>query len=165
MRSYRESFAGRLSDCFHPRSLDLIHTLANSRSRMVSLCFKASRQTKALTWLVDHLRHITEGRVRTPISRVNTEHSMAVQFSAFFKRAQSIFSSKSRATWIELDILSFSAVSSMVSKSLHRSKEECAPLSRLVHSVSRGNAFSARSFLVTLQRQRLVSPPSPSRYS
>lgn len=62
------------------------------------------------------------------------------------------------ATWIHLEPLSFSAVSSLVSRTLRRSKEECQPLSRLIHAASLGNAFSIRNMLTTLQRQHLVSP-------
>ncbi|TFK57700.1 histidine kinase [Heliocybe sulcata] len=63
----------------------------------------------------------------------------------------------SRTTWINLEPLAFSAISTMVSRTLHRGKEECTPLSRVVYAVSGGNAFSARNVLTTLHRQRHVT--------
>ena len=69
-----------------------------------------------------------------------------------------MFTSRSRATWITLDPLPFPAISQLVSKTLHRPVEECTPLSSFVLAASSGNAFSARSVLTTLQRQKLVCP-------
>ena len=60
------------------------------------------------------------------------------------------------STWITLEPLGFNAVSSLVSKTLHRSKEDTQTLARLVHAASLGNAFSLRNILSTLQRQRMV---------
>lgn len=61
------------------------------------------------------------------------------------------------ATWIHLEPLNFSAVSSLVSRTLRRSKEHCQPLSRIVHAASLGNPFSVRNMLATLQRQHLIT--------
>ena len=61
-----------------------------------------------------------------------------------------------RPTWITLEPLSYQAISSLVSKTLHRPKEDCAPLSNFIFEASSGNAFSARSILTTLQRQHHV---------
>ncbi|PPQ63721.1 hypothetical protein CVT24_004301 [Panaeolus cyanescens] len=72
-------------------------------------------------------------------------------------RIRSMFSSRSRPTWIPMDPLQLSAISSLVSKSLHRSKDECEPLSQFVYAASAGNAFSARSILTTLQRQHYIT--------
>jgi predicted ATPase len=69
-----------------------------------------------------------------------------------------MFLGRSRATWIQLDPLTYSSVASLVSRTLRQSKDNVAPLSRLIHSVSAGNAFSVRNLLSTLQRQHLVSP-------
>ncbi|KAF9056453.1 histidine kinase [Panaeolus papilionaceus] len=73
------------------------------------------------------------------------------------ERIRSMFSSRSRPTWIAMDPLPLSAISSLVSKTLHRSKEDCEPLSQFVYGASTGNAFSARSILTTLQRQHYIS--------
>ncbi|PFH54726.1 hypothetical protein AMATHDRAFT_268 [Amanita thiersii Skay4041] len=73
------------------------------------------------------------------------------------ERIRSMFSSRSRPTWITVEPLSYSAISALVSKTLHRSKEDCAPLSRFVYATSSGNAFSARNILITLQRQHHIT--------
>jgi predicted ATPase len=100
--------------------LDMVHTLANSKSRMIIF-----------------------------ITMRSEDEAM--------KRARAVFSSKSRTTWVELDSgLALHAVASLVSKTLRRPREECAPLATLVHHVSHGNAFAARSFLMALHRQRLI---------
>jgi hypothetical protein len=67
-----------------------------------------------------------------------------------------MFTSKSRPTWINVEPLSYAAVSTLISKTLHRTKDECAPLSSFITAASSGNAFSARNTLVTLQRQSHV---------
>jgi hypothetical protein len=68
-----------------------------------------------------------------------------------------MFFGRSRATWIQLDPLTYSSVASLVSRTLRQSKDNVAPLSRLIHRISAGNAFSVRNLLTTLQRQHLVS--------
>ena len=67
-----------------------------------------------------------------------------------------MFAGRFRATWIQLDPLTYPSVSSLVSRTLRQSKDNVAPLARLIHSVSAGNAFSVRNLLTTLQRQHLV---------
>lgn len=71
-----------------------------------------------------------------------------------------MFSSRARPTWINLEPLLYSAIHALVSKSLHRSKEDSAPLSHFVYAASAGNAFTARSILTTLQRRNHVSIPA-----
>ena len=68
-----------------------------------------------------------------------------------------MFLGRSRATWIQLDPLTYSSVALLVSRTLRQNKDNVAPLSRLIHSISAGNAFSVRNLLSTLQRQHLVS--------
>jgi hypothetical protein len=94
-------------------------------------------------WVLSHMyqkRPLIEMSVREIVSRV-----------------RSMFLGRSRATWIQLDPLTYSSVASLVSRTLRRSKDNVAPLSRLIHSISAGNAFSVRNLLTTLQRQHLVS--------
>ncbi|KAJ6626914.1 dual-domain HisK/Mak2 protein kinase [Mycena sp. CBHHK59/15] len=76
--------------------------------------------------------------------------------SELVERVRSMFTGRSRPTWITLESLSFSAIGSMVSKTLHRSKEDCLPLTRVIFNASSGNAFSARNILTTLQRQHHI---------
>lgn len=71
-----------------------------------------------------------------------------------------MFLGRSRVTWIQLDPLTYSSVASMVSRTLRQSKDDVAPLARLIHSIAAGNAFSIRNLLATLQRQHLVSSES-----
>ncbi|KAK0481591.1 hypothetical protein IW261DRAFT_1550690 [Armillaria novae-zelandiae] len=73
------------------------------------------------------------------------------------ERVRSMFSSRSKPTWITLEPLSYNAISTLVSKTLHRAKEECAPLSRVIYSASSGNAFSARSILNTFHRHNFIT--------
>ena len=72
------------------------------------------------------------------------------------ERLKQVFGSKSRVTWLMLEPLGFSAVSSLVSRTLHRSKEDCLQLTRMIYRSSGGNAFSARNFLTSLQRHHHV---------
>lgn len=72
------------------------------------------------------------------------------------QRVRDMFSNRSWPTWINVEPLSFAAVSLLVSKTLHRPKDDCDALSRFVYAASSGNAFSARSVLTTLQRQHHV---------
>jgi len=70
-----------------------------------------------------------------------------------------MFGPHSRPTWITVEPLTFSAISLLVSKTLHRSIDDCIPLSHFVFAASSGNAFSARNILTTLQRQHHVISP------
>ncbi|KAH7104691.1 hypothetical protein BKA62DRAFT_693063 [Auriculariales sp. MPI-PUGE-AT-0066] len=56
------------------------------------------------------------------------------------------------ALWIALQPLSLEAVSAFVSRSLRRHEGECASLAQFLHRISKGNAFSVRNTLLTLQR-------------
>lgn len=49
------------------------------------------------------------------------------------------------------------SVLSFVSKTLHRSKDDCVHLARVVYRLSQGNAFAVRNFLTSLYRHRQVS--------
>jgi hypothetical protein len=87
-----------------------------------------------------------------PLQYSNTHYGSDV-----VARVRSMFPTKSRSTWITVEPLSFPAISALVSKTLHRPKEDCLSLSRFVYTASSGNAFSARNILITLQRQHHVS--------
>lgn len=119
-------------------TLDLVATLVNSRSRM--LIFATLRSDKAFVFLL------------LSVYRLLKKNSELVQ------GIKDMFGPRSRPTWINVEPLSFNAVSSLVSKTLHRGKEDCLALSQFVYAASSGNAFSARSVLTALQRQHLVGP-------
>ncbi|KAL4069355.1 STKc type histidine kinase, partial [Scleroderma citrinum] len=72
-------------------------------------------------------------------------------------RVRSMCSHRARATWITLEQLPFSAISMLVSKTLHRSREECSRLSRVVYTTSGGNAFLARNVLSGMQRHNHIT--------
>jgi len=72
-------------------------------------------------------------------------------------RVRSMFLGRSRATWIQLDPLTYSSVASLISRTLRQSKDNVAPLSHLIRSISAGNAFSVRNLLTMLQRQHLIT--------
>jgi predicted ATPase len=109
-----------LTSCLN-RTLDLVSTLLNSRSRM--LIFATLRSDK-----VDVV-----------------------------ERFRDMLTTRTRPTWITLEPLSYQAISLLISKTLHRPKEDCAPLSKFIFEASSGNAFSARSILTTLQRQHHIT--------
>lgn len=73
-------------------------------------------------------------------------------------RVRQMFTNRSRPTWITVEPLNLQAISQLVSKTLHRDVDECTPLSRFIFLASSGNAFSARSILMTLHRQHHVRP-------
>jgi hypothetical protein len=85
--------------------------------------------------------------------------------SEVVERVRSMFTGRSRPTWITLESLSYTAIGSMVSKTLHRPNEDCIPLTHIIYKASCGNAFSARNVLTTLQRQhhvcRVLFPSEP----
>jgi len=77
--------------------------------------------------------------------------------AALVDRVKSMSTNKSRVAWMNLDQLSYAAMSSLVSKTLHRSKEDCTPLSRLVYTASAGNAFVARNILHQFHRLHYIT--------
>lgn len=77
--------------------------------------------------------------------------------SQLMDRIRSMCSTRARATWITLEPLPFFAISSFVAKALHRSREECLRLSRLVYTTSGGNAFLARNLLSAMRRHHQIT--------
>ncbi|EGO02766.1 hypothetical protein SERLA73DRAFT_150394 [Serpula lacrymans var. lacrymans S7.3] len=104
------------------RSLDLIETLINSRSRMLIF-----------------------GTLRSDVSE------------EYMERIRNMCSNKGRTTWVQVEPLSFPALGSLVSKTLHQEEESCADLSRFIYTASCGNAFVARNLLTTFQRQHYIT--------
>ncbi|KIJ68769.1 hypothetical protein HYDPIDRAFT_37202 [Hydnomerulius pinastri MD-312] len=72
-------------------------------------------------------------------------------------RIRSLASHRARVTWITLEQLSYPAISNLVAKTLHRTREECLPLSRLIHTASGGNVFLARNMLAGMQRHHYIT--------
>ncbi|KAA1468392.1 histidine kinase [Dentipellis sp. KUC8613] len=90
-------------------------------------------------------------------SRILIFMTLREDFTDIKERVANMFTGRSRATWIHLEPLPYSAIATLTSRTMHQSKEDVAPLSRLVHAASGGNAFSARNILATLQRQHYIS--------
>ena len=73
------------------------------------------------------------------------------------ERVRGMFSeSDSRATWLRIEPLAYSAVALLTARVLRQNKEAAGPLARLVHSLSGGNPFATRNVLIMLHRQKLV---------
>jgi hypothetical protein len=72
------------------------------------------------------------------------------------RRIRSMFSARSRRTWIDVHPLDLSATLELVSRALHRPPTDCEDLAQFIQSMSSGNAFAARNILTTLQRHHLV---------
>jgi predicted ATPase len=117
--------------------------------------FSVLAQTRLFALFLDDL-HEADASLLDMVHTLATSKSRMIIFTTLrneaeaVRRAHAVFSSKSRTTWIELDGgLSLSAVASMVMKTLHQSREECAPLSHLVHEISHGNAVSSLLSIAT----------------
>lgn len=78
--------------------------------------------------------------------------SFRSETQAAMTRINGIFANTQQTVWIPLHPLTQDALSALVSRTLHRPEEECASLTGFLHRISRGNAFSARNMLITLQR-------------
>ncbi|KAF8912937.1 dual-domain HisK/Mak2 protein kinase [Gymnopilus junonius] len=146
------------------------------RARFQSLVenvFTIIAETRLFALFLDDLHEADQSTLDLVSTLVNSRSRMLI-FATLrsdkmdaVEHIRGMFTSRSRATWITLEPLSLIAVSLLVSKTLHRTTEDCIPLSNFVLAASSGNAFSARSVLSTLQRQNLVNfnPPSiSSRY-
>lgn len=136
------------------------------RARFQSLVenvFSVIAETRLFALFLDDLHEADESTLDLVSTLVNSHSRMLIfatlrsDKSKIVERVQAMFSSRSRPTWIFLEPLSYSALSSLVSMTLHRDKEACAPLSRFLHVTSSGNAFSARNILTMLQRQRHIT--------
>ncbi|KAK2461712.1 hypothetical protein APHAL10511_006175 [Amanita phalloides] len=136
------------------------------RARFQSLVenvFAVIAETRLFALFLDDLHEADESALDIVSTLVNSRSRMLIfatlrsDKSEVVARVRSMFSNRSRPTWITLEPLSFSAVSNLVSKTLHRTKEDCLSLSRFVYTTSSGNAFSARNILTTLQRQHHIT--------
>ncbi|KAJ6569666.1 dual-domain HisK/Mak2 protein kinase [Mycena capillaripes] len=126
---------------------------------LVQSVFSVIAETRLFALFLDDLHEADESTLDLVATLINSKCRMLIfatlrsDDSEVVERVRSMFTGRSRPTWINLESLPYSAIGSMVSKSLHRSKEDCIPLSRVIFDASSGNAFSARNILQTLQRQ------------
>ncbi|KAF6766466.1 dual-domain HisK/Mak2 protein kinase [Ephemerocybe angulata] len=137
------------------------------RSRFQSLVekvFAVIAETRLFALFLDDLHEADDSTLDLVSTLLNSRSRMVCspssnrrEYSGFVDQVKSMFSSKARPTWIAVEPLNYNAILSLTSKTLHRSREDCAALARFVHKASSGNAFSARSVLTTLQRQHHIS--------
>ncbi|KAJ7139584.1 dual-domain HisK/Mak2 protein kinase [Mycena epipterygia] len=129
---------------------------------LVQTVFSVIAETRLFALFLDDLHEADESTLDLIATLINSKCRMLIFATlrsgdeAIVERVRAMFSGRSRPTWINLEPLPYPAIGSMVAKSLHRPKEDCAPLSRVIFDASCGNAFSARNILTTLQRQHLI---------
>ncbi|KAJ7102419.1 dual-domain HisK/Mak2 protein kinase [Mycena belliarum] len=129
---------------------------------LVQNVFSVIAETRMFALFLDDLHEADESTLDLLATLINSKCRMLIfatlrsDTPAMVDRVRTMFTGRSRPTWINLESLPYNAIGSMVSKSLHRSKEECIQLSRIVFDASSGNAFSARNILTTLQRQHHI---------
>ncbi|KAJ7356807.1 dual-domain HisK/Mak2 protein kinase [Mycena albidolilacea] len=129
---------------------------------LVQSVFSVIAETRLFALFLDDLHEADESTLDLVATLINSKCRMLIFAtlrsgdSEVVERVRSMFIGRSRPTWINLESLPYSAISSMVSKALHRTKEDCIPLSRVIMATSSGNAFSARNILTTLQRQHHI---------
>ena len=136
-------------------SLNIVEALINSRSRLVRVLLRGQHWTNQDTYRSFSPRFglPTGKRLNSLASYLSSHH---VPYRQVTDRLRSICSYRARATWITLEQLPFSAISLLVAKALHRPREECSRLARVVYTTSGGNAFLARNILSGMRRYHHV---------
>ncbi|KAJ3807998.1 dual-domain HisK/Mak2 protein kinase [Lentinula aff. lateritia] len=130
---------------------------------LVENVFAVIADTRLFALFLDDLHEADESTLDVVSALFNSRSRMLIFVTIrsdkpdVVEKVRSKFSSRARPTWINLEPLSYSAIHALVSKSLHRSKEDSAPLSHFVYAASAGNAFTARSILTTLQRRNHIT--------
>ncbi|KAF8823868.1 hypothetical protein HHX47_DHR9000114 [Lentinula edodes] len=130
---------------------------------LVENVFAVIADTRLFALFLDDLHEADESTLDVVSALFNSRSRMLIFVTIrsdkpdVVEKVRSMFSSRARPTWINLEPLSYSAIHALVSKSLHRSKEDSAPLSHFVYAASAGNAFTARSILTTLQRRNHIT--------
>ncbi|KAJ7655307.1 dual-domain HisK/Mak2 protein kinase [Mycena polygramma] len=125
---------------------------------LVQSVFSVIAETRLFALFLDDLHEADDSSLDLIATLINSKCRM-VRFlciALVVERVRTMFTGRSRPTWINLESLPYSAIGAMVSKSLHRTKDDCIPLSRVIFDASSGNPFSARNILHTLQRQHHV---------
>ncbi|OSX67898.1 hypothetical protein POSPLADRAFT_1043081 [Postia placenta MAD-698-R-SB12] len=135
------------------------------RARFQSLfksVFQVLSETRLFALLLDDLHDASDSSLDLINALVNSRTRILVFATVrsdkpeMVDKIRATFTSRS-TTWVNLEPLTYSAISTLVARTLRRPKEECASLSRLVLVASLGNAFSARNILMTLQRQHHIT--------
>ncbi|CDO70926.1 hypothetical protein BN946_scf184829.g34 [Trametes cinnabarina] len=128
---------------------------------LVESVFAVLAETRLFALFLDDLHDAPDSTLDLLNALVNSRTRLLIFATVRSDRPERLekirqtFSTKS-TTWIQLEPLSYPAVSTLVARTLHRSKEEVAHLARIIHGASEGNPFSARNILMTLYRQRHI---------
>ncbi|KAF9015434.1 dual-domain HisK/Mak2 protein kinase [Cyathus striatus] len=130
---------------------------------LVESVFSVIAETRLFALFLDDLHEADDSSLDLVSALLNSRSRMLIFATLrsdkpeIVERVRAMFANRSRPTWITVEPLTYGAISSLVSKTLHRNKEDCISLSRFVFASSAGNAFSARSILMTLQRQHFIN--------
>ncbi|KAI0809255.1 histidine kinase [Irpex lacteus] len=145
-----------------PREELETHELRARFEALVESVFAVLSETRLFALFLDDLHEASESSLDLIRALVNSRSRLLILGTVrsdkpeILEKLCTIFASRA-STWINLEPLGFNAVSSLVSRTLRRSKDDCQKLSRLVHAVSLGNAFSIRNLLSSFQRQRMIA--------
>ncbi|KAG5723159.1 Peroxide stress-activated histidine kinase mak2 [Termitomyces sp. T112] len=130
---------------------------------LVESVFSVIAETRLFALFLDDLHDADESSLDLVSTLMNSRSRMLILGTIrsghqilTLERVRMMFANRSEPTWIFLEPLSYTAISSLVSHTLHRIPEDVAPLTQYVYKASSGNAFSARSVLTTLQRQHHI---------
>ncbi|KAF7784549.1 hypothetical protein Agabi119p4_714 [Agaricus bisporus var. burnettii] len=130
---------------------------------LVQHVFAVIAETRLFALFLDDLHDADESTLELVSALINSKSRMLIFITLrsdktqVCERVRKMFSSKSRFTWINVEPLSHSAISSLISKTLRRSEDECEALSTFITRASSGNAFSVKNILTTLQRQHHIT--------
>ncbi|KDQ54896.1 hypothetical protein JAAARDRAFT_196280 [Jaapia argillacea MUCL 33604] len=147
-----------------PESLSTRELRARFQS-LVENVFSVLAETRLFALFLDDLHEADDSSLDLIGTLMNSKSRMLIfatmrsdkEYTDTVEKVRLLVSSRSRTVWLHLEPLPYVAIASLVSRTLHLPKEACAPLSRLVHAVSGGNAFSARNILSTLHRQHHIT--------
>ncbi|KAI0325627.1 histidine kinase [Cubamyces sp. BRFM 1775] len=128
---------------------------------LVESVFAVLAETRLFALFLDDLHDAPDSTLELLNALVNSRTRLLIFATVRSDRPERLekirqtFSTKS-TTWINLEPLSYPAISTLVARTLHRPKEDVSHLARIIHGVSEGNPFSARNILMTLHRQRHI---------
>jgi hypothetical protein len=145
-----------------PEALSSTESRARFKSLIESI-FSVISETRLFALFLDDLHEADESSLDLAATLLNSRSRMLI-FATLrsdrpdvVERVRAMFTKWSTPTWINVENLDLSSISALVSKALHRSKEDSTPLSEFVYTASQGNAFAARNILISLHRQKHIT--------